>query len=295
MIEEQTQNQEAVGEPQQNQQQPQQSSQTISQAPVVENGFKQASMESLAGDTVNTSPQQVPTSGILQTQPASSQTPQIQALPNTPLSSINSSPALGVGQAQTQAQKQDTTQPTTVPRPESTSIPPQDLEPQKKSKLWIILVILFVVIATVGGGLYYFRTKAVEEVAKEDKTNASLNPTPSQTPVVIESSPASESATVKIDLSKYKIQVLNGSGVKGEASKVKDILEKEQFVVQDIDNADSPNYEKTIVRAKKDVQKEYLDTLKKLLGKTYILDLEEDLEESASVDVIVIIGSSKKP
>lgn len=259
--------------------QAQQGTQGISQAPVVESGFPQAGRESLAGDTVNPNPQQVSVSGILQT----------QAPPNPLVIPTNLSPAPGVGQTQTHSQ--DIVQPTAIPAPESTSVPPQDIELQKKSKSWIILVVLFIVIATVGGALYYFRSKAVKQAPKEEK----VLPTPTLAPVTPTVSPATGSANLKVDYLQYEIRVLNGSGIKGEASKVKDSLEEEEFVVKDIDNADSSDYEKTIVRAKKDVSKEYLDALKKLLGNTYVLDTEEELRESADVDVIIIIGSSKKP
>jgi len=172
---------------------------------------------------------------------------------------------------------------------ESTSIAPQDPEPQKKSKLWVILVVILIIFAATGGSLYYFRTEAIKEITKEEKPTSS--PTQSQvTPTV---SQATKSASLKVDYSKYKIRVLNGSGIAGEASRVKDSLEEEKFVVKDIDNADASDYEKAVIKAKKDVAKEYLDKLKKILEKTYVLDTEEELTELVDVDLVIIIGSKK--
>lgn len=274
---EQTQNQEGLQQPQQNPQQ------AVPQTPVVASGFPESS--------VSVSPLGSTTVPFIQQSAG--------AAPNPTL-------AQGVVQAQ---QSQDarlgialqesvgSTMDTTVNAPrESINIPPQNLEPQKKSKLWIILVVIIIIFAAVGGALYYFRTKAVKEITKEEKPSTSTSqPSPTQSPIPSKFPTASESSSLKADLSKYKIQVLNGSGIKGEASKVKDFLEEEKFVVKDIDNADTSNYEKTVIKAKKDVPKEYLDELKSVLGKTYVLDTEEELRESASVDVIIIIGKSQKP
>ena len=170
------------------------------------------------------------------------------------------------------------------------SLPSQENEPEKKSGLWIIIVVVIILVVFIAGALYYFRTKEVKQITKEDKVEPSRT-IPSVAPTV---SQATESADL-IDYSKYKIRVLNGSGTTGEASKVKSLLEEEKFIVKDIDNAESSDYEKTIIRAKKDVPKEYLNKLNKLLGKTYVLDTEEELRESTDVDVIIIIGKSQKP
>ena len=174
---------------------------------------------------------------------------------------------------------------------EINSLPSQENEPQKKSKLWIIIIVIVIMLVAVGGALYYFRIRELKQITKEEKAEpppaiASVSPTVSQ---------STESADLKVDYSEYAIRVLNGSGISGEAAKVKDSLEEEKFVVKDIDNADTSNYEKTIIKAKKDVPKEYLDTLKTLLEKTYVLDTQEELKEPTDVDVTIIIGSSKKP
>lgn len=173
---------------------------------------------------------------------------------------------------------------------EINSLPSQENEPEKKSKLWIIITVIVIVLIAVGGALYYFRIRELKQITKENK----VEPSPTISSVTPTVSQATESANLNVSL-QYKIRVLNGSGISGEASKVRGLLEEEKFVVEDIDNADSSDYEKTIIRAKKDVSKEYIDTLKKLLGKTYVLDTEEELKESADVEVIIIIGKSQKP
>jgi len=158
----------------------------------------------------------------------------------------------------------------------------------KKSKLWIILAFV-VIIAIAGGGLYYFRQ---EVMLKSLEKKEEPTPTPSQIsePEESKASDATESAEIKADPSQYSIKVLNGSGTAGVAAEVRDILEEADFIVEDIGNADASNYEKTIIRAKENVSKEFLDVLREELGKLYLLDENETLEESEDVDVIVVIG-----
>lgn len=280
VAEEQTQNQEGIEQPQQGLQQ------AIPQTPVVASGFPESSVSrSPLGSTVVVSNPQPQTTPPAQQSMATPTPPPAQGVVQTQQSQ---DARLGISLREPVGSTMDTT--VNSPR-ESTSIPPQNLEPQKKSKLWIILVVIIIIFAAVGGALYYFRTKAVKQAPKEEK----VLPSATLAPVTPTVSPATGSANLKVDYLQYEIRVLNGSGIKGEASKVKDFLEEEKFVVKDIDNADSSDYEKTVIRAKKDVAKEYLDLLKSLLGKIYVLDTEEELGESASVDVIIIIGSSKKP
>ena len=161
----------------------------------------------------------------------------------------------------------------------------------KKSKLWIILAFV-VIIAAFGAGLYYFRQ---EVILKSLEKKEEPSPTPSQIsePKESEAADATESAEIKADPSQYSIKVLNGSGTAGVAAKVRDILEEADFVVKDIGNADASTYEKTVIKAKKDVSKEFLDILRLELGKLYLLDSNEELEEDEGVDVVIIIGSQK--
>lgn len=164
--------------------------------------------------------------------------------------------------------------------------------PHGKGKLWIILALIFILIALAGGGLFYFREEVIKKTVKQDEP--SLKPSPSIRVVVsVTPSEATESASVKIDFSKYGIKVLNGSGISGEAAKVRDVLEEEKFVVEEIGNAESTDIKETIVKVKKDVSKEFLTKLKEVLKKTHFLGLDETLDESEDEDIVIIIGSQK--
>ena len=181
---------------------------------------------------------------------------------------------------------------------EINNLPSQEFAPEKKSKLWLFVIVGFVFLVGGSGALLYFREKAVKQDPKEEKvapTPTAGKLSPIQSPVTPTVSSSSKSANLKVDYLQYAIRVLNGSGIRGEASKLKDFLEEEKFVVKDIDNADSSDYEKTVIQAKKEVPSAFLSTLKSVLEKTYLLDANKELEDSEEVDIVIIIGSGKQP
>lgn len=162
-------------------------------------------------------------------------------------------------------------------------------EPKKKN-LWIIIAIIIIVLVFIGGGLWYFR----ENVLKRVPIGNEITPTPG----VLQNTPtpvATDSADLVINLSEYKIKVLNGSGIAGEAARVRGILEDEEFNVGEIGNADGSDYEGTIIMAKKEVPEEFLDKLKEVLEESFILDASEELDDSEEVDVIIIVGRERQP
>lgn len=173
--------------------------------------------------------------------------------------------------------------------------PLPETEPaHKKSKLWVILAFV-VILGIVGGGLYYFREEFILKTAEEEEKVQTPAPSPSEVSPSpeLEENAATPSADVEVDPAQYSIKVLNGSGIAGEAAKVRDILEEASFIVEDIGNADTSSYKKTVIRAKKDVSKDFLDLLREELGKMYLLDENEDLEESEDADVVVIVGEEE--
>lgn len=148
----------------------------------------------------------------------------------------------------------------------------------KKGKIWMSFFGVSIVLALVIG-LFMYRegaTKSIPFPTPLEKPQVSPTPTPQA-----------------IDISKYKIEVLNGNGIQGEAAKLKKQLETEKFTVSSIDTAERLNYQKTVIQAKKTVPKEFLDKLKGFLEKLYVLDDVKELDESEKFDAIVTIGSKK--
>lgn len=153
---------------------------------------------------------------------------------------------------------------------------------------WIILPGIMLLGLLMGGIIAYF--SGINKL-KSSETSATIKPT-SQPVITIEPSP-STSPISKIDLTKYKIKVLNGSGIKGEAGKVQALLEKAGFIIESTGNASRYDYTNTVIQAKEGVDKAFIDQLEKDLSKTYKLDKRVVLKDTETSSVIIIVGSSK--
>lgn len=154
---------------------------------------------------------------------------------------------------------------------------PMSNQPQKKNFMWPILFI-FIIALVLLGGIFVYK----QGMNKGTDVNVvTLSPTPTTIPT----------PTITVDLSKYEIQILNGSEVDGEAGRQKANLEAEGFTISSVGNADSSDYTKTIIQAKADVDKGFLDKLKSVLEESFVVGDNEELSEDEDPDVIVIIGS----
>lgn len=120
----------------------------------------------------------------------------------------------------------------------------------------------------------------------------SLSPTPA--PVTILSPTPLATPTVKIDLSKYMISILNGTSKAGEATKAEDLLKNDGFNVVKTGNAETFDYEKTEVRFKEKVPNELILLLDKSLKTLYDFSIARKLEEKEETDILIIIGKSIK-
>lgn len=171
--------------------------------------------------------------------------------------------------------------------------PPVEEKPKRNIKLiLLVVVVVAVVVAALGGGIYVYTTgtKKSENSGTEDKMATSEASTPTPTP--IESGPTqTPTQAPKRELTNYKLQVLNGSGLIGAASKAKDLLEKNGFKVEEVANASSYDFEKTVIQVKKGVPIDIVDTLKDVLSKNYSVEVGGALEEKSSFDLVVTVGS----
>lgn len=107
-----------------------------------------------------------------------------------------------------------------------------------------------------------------------------------------ESSPAANIISPElIDLTQYKIQVLNGSGKAGEASIVEEILLAEGFADFTLANADNYDYQSTQISLKENIPSDIIDTIDRALNSEYQIDLETaELPADSIYDVLIIVG-----
>jgi len=160
----------------------------------------------------------------------------------------------------------------------------KNTEDKKLVKKGLVLSLLatFLVGGALAGGIFYSR-KAVSN--QDIRSQAVERPTPTSTPTSTPT-PTPE----KIDLGDYQLQILNGSGIAGEAGSVNELLQTEGFKEAETDNADSYNYKKTEVQLKENTPKKVFDTIKETLKGKYDVTLGDALSEDSEFDVIVIVG-----
>lgn len=153
-------------------------------------------------------------------------------------------------------------------------------EAPKKNYMWPILFI-FIIVVVLLTGIFAYK----QGIFKGGKTNVvSPSPTPTITP---------EPTKAAVDLTKYEIEIQNGSEVAGEAGRQQTNLETEGFKISSIGNANNSDYTDTIIKAKKEVEKAFLDKLKSVLEKTFTVGEIETLPDTSLSPVVVILGIKK--
>lgn len=152
--------------------------------------------------------------------------------------------------------------------------------PRKKNPLMMLLVII-IIVAALGGGIFVAKGKSFS-VAKLFMAAPTPTPTPAPTPT-----PTPQPVNRK----DIKLQVLNGGGVPGAASKIKSFLEDKGYTVSDVSNAAAYTYTKTEVQVqpgKEAYQKLLMDDLKD----TYSLATNAAaLSADVPYDVRVVVGT----
>lgn len=105
--------------------------------------------------------------------------------------------------------------------------------------------------------------------------------------------PTAAPTAIAVNLQQYTIDVLNGSGITGQAAKYKDSLTTDGFTVGSTGNAANSNFTKTEIAAKKSVSPAYISKLEDDLKKTLDVDTTVATSpDSDSTDVTVTLGSS---
>jgi hypothetical protein len=99
----------------------------------------------------------------------------------------------------------------------------------------------------------------------------------------------------KAVLSEYKVQILNGSGIAGEALVVSEILQAEGFVDIEMANAASYDYTNTEIKLKEQVPEKVYSTLNRALDSEYLLKrLDSYLDSGSDFDVVIVAGQRRE-
>lgn len=178
--------------------------------------------------------------------------------------------------------------PVSTQAPEAVPSPVVSQEPianePKGNLLWKIVPACLVLLA-VGAGVWLY----TQGFKKDQNNRATPSPVAQQT----QESSLQPTPVQEINLKDYKIKILNGSGIAGEAAKLKDLLGQEGFTVESTGNADNSDYNKTIIEAGKDVPTDAVNKLKDFLQKSYSVSNVQELTDTTEASIRIIIGSLK--
>ena len=162
-----------------------------------------------------------------------------------------------------------------------------DVDPQIKKEqspvFWILIPGLFILGAILGGVFFY------QKGVNSPGTSATPTPVASSVPATT----PSPTPAAKIDVSKFDVAIFNGSGIAGEAGKVKTLLTAADFNVVSTANAATYDYKETIIKAKSTVDASVIQKVKDALSKNYVIGDNQTLAASSTTDIQIVVGSSK--
>ncbi|MDO8451638.1 MAG: LytR C-terminal domain-containing protein [bacterium] len=165
---------------------------------------------------------------------------------------------------------------------ESMGYPDISIHKKRTSKTMVIWAMIVILVAGgIGLGLVLISRGTLVLPSMFASPSPTPTPEPSPTPTPTPSSVNREDIT---------LHVLNGGGVPGAATKMKNFLEEKGYSVEDTGNAKEYTYTETMIVVKPG-KEAYITLLEEDLKLEYILGKSEaTLPEDASYDVEVIVG-----
>ena len=147
-----------------------------------------------------------------------------------------------------------------------------------------IVIFVLVVAGLIFGGFSYYKSKVG---IKSPIETGEQETTPSETPV-----PTTE--VKEVNFSELTVNVLNGSGIAGEAGKAAKLLDELKFKKVETGNAGKYDYTTTVVSLKKDMGEAVYEKVKEKLSASYIVEKDEkELAQDSSYDIVITVGAKK--
>ena len=159
----------------------------------------------------------------------------------------------------------------------------EDVDAEKTNYLWIIIPTALLVGALVGGFITYF-----SGISKLDSGVAT--PSPVATPVEVSEATPSPAPASAVKREELKVQILNGSGVSGEAGKAKTLLEGLGYKNVDTGNASSSDFTQTEVAVKTSTKDALAIVIKDLATKYTAIEATKPLASTSKYDIVITIG-----
>lgn len=171
---------------------------------------------------------------------------------------------------------------------------PQPREPQSKgSNAKVIIAVVGVIIILVVGGWFILGNNAGGDDTPSPTPNGGLStfPTPAQTSTP---EPTATATPEPVDKSEIKIEVLNGTGVPGEASFLQGELEELGYEDITAGNADEQDATDTVATYSRDLSAEVADEITERLEALYEKVTTRRATISGGYDISITTGTRKK-
>ena len=158
------------------------------------------------------------------------------------------------------------------------------LSQSKTKKKTNILVFIILGILILVGGIIFFVTKG-------NKESELVSPTPTSEGIIINTPSATETPE-PVDKLDVAIEILNGTGISGEAGYLQGILRDLEYTDIEVGNADDQDQTLTTVTFSVDLDETNKNEIQTELEKLYE-DVTVKTSSSISVDVSIITGLKK--
>ncbi len=165
--------------------------------------------------------------------------------------------------------------------------------------LYIVLFILLIIVVGIGAAQFLnSRSKEIKEVASAPIEFEEPTQAPSPTPIPedaeednddeTDASKKSVDSDTGLDRADISIVIQNGSGTAGAAGKASTLLQGLGYTIQSTGNADSYDYEETVIEVSA-TKKNFLKLLEKDLSSDYTIG-ETSSTYTGKGDALIIIG-----
>lgn len=173
----------------------------------------------------------------------------------------------------------------TVVEPQVPSAPvgaaPAPVKSKKGANKWIFIFLGLLILG--GAGIFFFATTGGQQTPSPTPSfgiipNEEVTPAPSPTP------------SEPVDKSEVTVQILNGTGVAGEAGYLQGKLKELDYTNIEVGNADSTDYTDTVLSVSDKLSSVIVDELKKELDKIYT-KVTIKTSSSQKYDAIITTGT----
>jgi flagellar basal body-associated protein FliL len=173
------------------------------------------------------------------------------------------------------------------PEPETVGFPPQSAPNPKKSGMlkWIIIAIIGILVI---GGAAFFVLSGGDNNEVPEPTSQSISFVTTPVPTALATS--TPTAANKEDIS---IQVLNGTGVAGEAGYLKDQLNSADYADVDTANATGANVTVTTMTYNSQTSPAVVSEITQILERIYQQVETKQSSSSGAYDISVVVGLRK--